>query len=561
MVVLIASTWLSTTKRGRIPPPPKKEDKGKAVSTSSNQPVDKDQCKWCKRRDHYQKNCIEFLKHLNKQGEDHVTFVNEFLFLSYSRSTWWIDSGATIYVANSLHGFHTRHTFQRGERSIRVTNGVEAEVEAIGELPLELHNGFTLRLNNVLYVPSLSRNLISVSCLDDDGFDYQFGNRQCLILFDNKIVGLAFRQDKLYMLSMRENVNVVCNDEDVVCKEKGSSSTNVSTKRKRCNDATSVKLWHYRLGHISRGRIERLIKDDILIPLDFSNSDYCIDCIKGKYAEQVKKGEAKRSAGVLEIIHTDICGPFPVKSVDSFDSFITFTDDFSRYGYIYPIKELSEALDKFKVFKAEVENQHNIKIKIVRSDCGGEYYSRHTPYGHVPGPFARFLQENGIVAQYSMSGDPQQNGVAKKRNRTLMDMVRSMLSYSTLPISLLMEALKTAVHILNRVPSKSVPKTPYEMWIGRKSTLNYLHVCCCPTEARLFNPSIGKLDPKTVSCHFIGYPDKSKGFHFYCPDRYIKIVKTRHTVFLEDEMIRRSTVPREIRLEEKRVCVPTPMVA
>jgi hypothetical protein len=156
------------------------------------------------------------------------------------------------------------------------------------------------------------------------------------------------------MLSMHENVNVVCNDENVVCKENGSSYTNVSSKRKRCDDATSVKLWHYRLGHISRGRIERLIMDNILTPLDFSDSDYCIDCIKGKYAKQVKKSEAKRSARVLEIIHTDIRGPFPVKSVDRFESFITFTDDFSRYGYIYPIKEGSEASDKFKVFKVKV---------------------------------------------------------------------------------------------------------------------------------------------------------------------------------------------------------------
>jgi hypothetical protein len=160
-----------------------------------------------------------------------------------------------------------------------------------------------------------------------------------------------------------------------------------------------------------------------------------------------------------------------------------------------------------------------------------------------------------------MPDDPQQNGVAERRNRTLMDMVRSMLSYSTLPISLWMEALKTVVHILNRVPSKSVPKTPYEMWTDRKLALNYLHVWGCPAEAKLFIPSIRKLDPKTVSCHFIGYPDKSKGSRFYCPDRYIKIVETRHTVFLEDEVIRWNTVPRDIRLEEKRVCVPTPMVA
>jgi hypothetical protein len=160
-----------------------------------------------------------------------------------------------------------------------------------------------------------------------------------------------------------------------------------------------------------------------------------------------------------------------------------------------------------------------------------------------------------------MLGDPQQNGVAERRNRTLMDMVRSMLSYSTLPISSWMEALKTTVHILNRVSSKSVPKTPYETWTERKPTLNYLPMWGCPAEAKLFNPSIGKLDPKTVSYHFIGYPDKSKGFHFNCPDRYIEIVETRHTIFLEDEVIRGSTVPREIRLEEKRVYVPTLMVA
>jgi hypothetical protein len=91
--------------------------------------------------------------------------------------------------------------------------------------------------------------------------------------------------------------------------------------------------------------------------------------------------------------------------------------------------------------------------------------------------------------------------------------------------------LKIAVHIRNRVASKSVPKTTYEMWKDRKPTLNYLLVWGGPTEAKLFNPSIRKLDPKTVSCHFIGYPDKSKGFHFYCPDRYIKIVETKHVVF------------------------------
>ena len=113
-----------------------------------------------------------------------------------------------------------------------------------------------------------------------------------------------------------------------------------------------------------------MIKKLILLSLEFSDLEQCIDCIKGKYVKKIKK-DVKLSVGILKIIHTDICGPFNMKSMDSYDLFITFKDDYSRYGYIYPIKKRSEALDKFKIFKAEVENQHNLKIKIVRSDRGG----------------------------------------------------------------------------------------------------------------------------------------------------------------------------------------------
>jgi hypothetical protein len=140
----------------------------------------------------------------------------------------------------------------------------------------------------------------------------------------------------------------------------------------------------------------------------------------------------------------------------------------------------------------------------------------------VSKPFARFLHENGIVAQYFTPSEPQQNGVAEKRNCTLMDMVRSMISYSTLLLSLWIEALKTVIHILNRVPSKSVPKTPYQLSTRRVPSLNHLRVWGSPAEAKVFNPNIRKLDPKIVSCHFISYPEKSKGFRFYCPDRHIQ---------------------------------------
>src|SRR5215216_5799936 len=122
--------------------------------------------------------------------------------------------------------------------------------------------------------------------------------------------------------------------------KKVSLSNKEQKKRKRTLD--SSKLWHCRLGHISRGRIESLVKNDILSLLEFSDIEQCIDCIKVKYVKQIKKG-ANQSITTLEIIHTDICGPFPVKSVDGYDSFITFKDDYSPYGYMYPIKERSEA--------------------------------------------------------------------------------------------------------------------------------------------------------------------------------------------------------------------------
>jgi hypothetical protein len=223
-----------------------------------------------------------------------------------------------------------RRTLPKGERTIRVANGEKANVKVIGELPLEINNGLTLYLHDVGYVPSMRRNLIYVSCLDNDGFDCIFGKRQCLIKFNNEVVGCAFMHDNLYLLSIKDSINVISSENDVIV----ASSKN---KRKRI-DKVSSKLWHHCLGHISRRRIEHLVKGIILLPLEFTDFDQCIDCIKGKYIKQIKKN-TKRSAGTLEIIHTNIYDPFHIASMDGYDSFMTFTYDYSYYGYIYPIKE------------------------------------------------------------------------------------------------------------------------------------------------------------------------------------------------------------------------------
>jgi hypothetical protein len=242
-------------------------------------------CRHCKQEGHYMRDCVEFLKWLNMRGKnkykDLITTIDESLYLDYSSCTSWIDSGATIYVVNSLQGLSMRRTLLRGERTIRVTNGEEAEVEAIGELPLEISNGFNFYLHDVLYVPSMRRNLISVTCLDDDGFDCLFGKKQCLITFNDDLVGRASRHDKLYLLFIKASINVISSENNVNV----SSSKN---NHKRIDDVYS-KLWPIAWASFRGKGIKCLVKESILPPLEFSDFEQCIDCIKGKYIKQIKK--------------------------------------------------------------------------------------------------------------------------------------------------------------------------------------------------------------------------------------------------------------------------------
>ncbi|RDX66378.1 hypothetical protein CR513_54853, partial [Mucuna pruriens] len=143
---------------------------------------------------------------------------------------------------------------------------------------------------------------------------------------------------------------------------------------------------------------------------------------KGRTSRMLRKGllnerklGAERAKDVLELIHTDICGPFPTTSWNGQQYFIAFIDDYSRYGYLYMIHEKSQSLDVFKSFKAEVELQLGKKIKAVKSDRGGEYYGKYDGSGEQrPGPFALFLRECGIVLQYTMPDKPSMNGVAEQ---------------------------------------------------------------------------------------------------------------------------------------------------
>ena len=148
--------------------------------------------------------------------------------------------------------------------------------------------------------------------------------------------------------------------------------------------------------------------------------------------------------------------------------------------------------------------------------------------------FEDFMVEYGIVYQLTASGTPQQNGVAERRNRTLMEIVRSMISFSSLPNSFWGYALQTAAYILNVVPSKTVPKTPLELWNGRKVSLRHFRIWGCP--AHVLKNRSGKLEPKSVVCLFVGYSKETRGGYFYSPKDNKVFVSTNAT-FLEDNYI------------------------
>ncbi|RVX16262.1 Retrovirus-related Pol polyprotein from transposon TNT 1-94 [Vitis vinifera] len=202
------------------------------------------------------------------------------------------------------------------------------------------------------------------------------------LIYKSDCVGNGILSDGLYCIFLQNDT--------------AHNSLHIQTGIKRCVvKEDSSTLWHRRLGHISIDRIKRLVNDGVLSTLDFTDFETCVDCIKGKQTNKSKRG-ATRSSTILEVIHTDICS----LDMDSHGQkyFISFIDDFSRYMYLYILHNKHEALDAFKVFKAEVEKQYGKKIKIVRSDKGGEYYGRYLEDGQSPRPFSKFLQEHGIVA-------------------------------------------------------------------------------------------------------------------------------------------------------------------
>ncbi|GJT22545.1 retrotransposon protein, putative, ty1-copia subclass [Tanacetum coccineum] len=236
----------------------------------------------------------------------------------------------------------------------------------------------------------------------------------------------------------------------------------------------------------------------------------------------------ERAKDLLGLIHTDVCGPFKIMSRQGAYYFITFIDNFSRYGYVYLLKHKHEVFETFKVFQKEVENQLGKTIKSLCSNRGGEYTSQE---------FLDHLRDHGIITHRTPPYTPQNNSVSKRRNQTLLDMVQSMMSQTTLPKSFWDYALESAVRILNMVLTKKVDKTPYKVWHGQVPKLSYLNVWGCEALVKrdtLTKPD--KLEPRAFKCIFVAYPKETMGYSFYYPPEN-KVFVARNAEFFQNDVI------------------------
>ena len=213
--------------------------------------------------------------------------------------------------------------------------------------------------------------------------------------------------------------------------------------------------------------MKKIHADGLLESLDYESVDACEPCLMGKMTKTPSSSTMERAIDLLEIIHTDVCGPMNIEARGRYHYFLIFTDDLSRYEYIYLMKHKSETFEKFQEFQSEVENHRN---------KNRSFYDMITEVKYLSYEFGLQLKQCEIVSLLTPPGTPQYNGVSERQNRALLDMVRSMMSLTDLPLSFWGYALETAAFTLNRAPSKSVETTPCELWFGKKPKLSFLKV-------------------------------------------------------------------------------------
>ncbi|GKB56217.1 putative ribonuclease H-like domain-containing protein, partial [Tanacetum coccineum] len=378
----------------------------------------------------------------------------------------------------------------------------------------------SLDFEDVYIVNELKFNLFSVSQMCDKKNYVLFTDTECLVLSPNfklpdesQILLKIPKKDNMYSFDMK---NIIPKETLTCIAAKATSDESM--------------LWHRRLGYINFKNINKLVKDNLVRGLPtkrFENDQTCVACLKGKqHRASCKSKVLNLITKPLFMLHMDLFGPTFVSSLMHKKYCLVVTDDYSRFTWVFFLTTKDETSEILKNFIKEIENLVDKKVKIIRSDNGTEFKNK---------VMDDFCREKGIKREYSVARTPQQNGVAERRNRTLIDAARTMLADSKLPTTFWAEAVSIACYVQNRVlVVKPHNKTPYELFRGFKPALSFMRPFGCHVTILNTLDSLGKFDGKSDEGFFVGYSLSSKAFRVY-NTRTRRVEENLHIRFLENK--------------------------
>ncbi|GJV02917.1 putative ribonuclease H-like domain-containing protein [Tanacetum coccineum] len=381
---------------------------------------------------------------------------------------------------------------------------------------------------NVSYVKELKFNLLSVSQICDKKHNVLFTDTECLILSpefkivdENLVLLRAPRKNDVYSLNLKSII----------------PSGGVTCLVAKASEDEAI-LWHRRLGHVNFKNINKLVKSNLVRGLPsktFKHDHSCLACRKGKqHKASCKKLEEKTVREPLELLHMDLFGPVSVESLNRKKYCLVVTDDCSRFSWVFFLVYKDETYDILHDLIVGLENKLRRKVKTIRCDHGTEFKNKL---------MNEFCAKKGIQREYSIARTPQQNGVAERKNRTLIEAARTMLADSLLPIQFWAEAVHTACYVLNRVlVTKPQMKTPYELLMGKPPNISFMKPFGCPLTILNTMDHLGKFEGKSEEGYLLGYSTNSKGFRVY--NRVTrKVQDCLHVDFLEDQMNQKEKGP------------------
>ncbi|PNY02796.1 copia protein (gag-int-pol protein), partial [Trifolium pratense] len=410
---------------------------------------------------------------------------------------WYFDSGASNHVTHQTDKFQDL-TGHNGKNSLMVGNGEKLKIVASGSTKLK-----NLNLYDVLYVPEITKNLLSVSKLTaDNNIIVEFDADCCSV--KDKLTGKALLKGKL-----KEGLYQVSNV---------SSQSN----KDACTYMSVKESWHRKLGHPNNKVLDKVLKHCNVKTSSSDQFKFCEACQFGKLHLLPFKSSYSHAQEPLDLIHTDVWGPAPIMSNSGFKYYVHFIDDFSRFTWIYPLKQKSETIHAFTQFKTLVENQFNKRIKIVQCDGGGEYKA-----------VQKLALEAGIQFRMSCPYTSQQNGRAERKHRHVAELGLTMLAQARMPLCYWWEAFSTSVYLINRLPSSiNQNACPYTLIYKKEPDYSVLKPfgCACYPCLKPYNKH--KLQFHTTRCVFLGYSNSHKGYK--CINSHGRIFVSRHVVFNEE---------------------------